>query len=390
MHLLPSELINNSINAYIYEHSTNSQKIYWVMLFTLTAIFVSLPLIYVDVSIQNIGTIRPVAEKVELKAGISEFIDSVYTKEGSRLNKGDTLLTFCSSGSNHRINYQQDRITDFQKHISDLHSLIKGDKPTIFSSDVRQQEYIYFIKQKKERETNLDKATKYYERNKSLFEKKIISEEEFELYQYEYTKAKDELATLIDNQISIWQTDLNTYTNSCNEMLSTFQQEFKDKDLYIVTCPVNGTLDQFRGIYKGCNIQAGTPLAVISPDSTLYVEAYVSPRNIGYLHINMPVNIQVESFNYNEWGVISGKITEISSDFFTDNINGTTFYKVKCSINKNHLIRKNGVKGTLKKGMPLICHFMITRRSLFDLLYQKVDDWANPTQYKTNMTTQAT
>jgi HlyD family secretion protein len=50
-------------------------------------------------------------------------------------------------------------------------------------------------------------------------------------------------------------------------------------------------------------------------------------------------------------------------------------------MDRNYLIRKNGVRGVLKKGMSISSHFMITKRSLFDLLYQKMDDWANPAQY---------
>lgn len=123
------------------------------------------------------------------------------------------------------------------------------------------------------------------------------------------------------------------------------KQEVKNKDLYIITSPVNGTLDQFRGIYKGSNIQAGNTLAIISPNSTLFVEVYVSPRNIGYIYEEMAVQTQIQSFNYNEWGTIPGKVKEISSDFFTDNTTGNTFYKVKCNLDKTSLIRKNGIKG---------------------------------------------
>lgn len=47
-------------------------------------------------------------------------------------------------------------------------------------------------------------------------------------------------------------------------------------------------------------------------------------------------------------------------------------------------LRKSGKKGVLKKGMTVSAHFMITERSLFDLLYQKIDDWANPIQYNSN------
>jgi hypothetical protein len=183
--------------------------------------------------------------------------------------------------------------------------------------------------------------------------------------------------------MSKWQTDLNSYLNLRDEMQSNLNLEMKAKDFYAVTSPVRGTVEQFRGVYKGSNIQAGTSLAIISPDSSLYAEVYMSPRNIGYINMNMPVNIQVESFNYNEWGSVSGKVIEISSDFFTDNSN-VVFYKVKCCLDKDHLQHKKGNKGFLKKGMTVSAHFMITRRSLLDLIYQKMDNWINPTQYNTN------
>jgi multidrug resistance efflux pump len=350
----------------------------------LTAIVITLsalPFIYVDVSVQDTGIIRPVAEKTEIKASITEFVDSVYVKEGQRLNQGDTLLTFLRSNPDYKIAYQQKRLNDFQEHLKDLQYLAKGIKPQSFRSSTRQQEYALYIRQKEEYETNLSKTEKDLKRNQSLFDKKVISEEEYESYQYEYNKAKNALASLTDNRITQWQNDLNAYSNSFEEMKTAMYQEIKEKDRYVIISPVNGTLDQFSGIYEGSNIAIGSTLAVISPDSTLYAEVYISPRNIGYISLGMPVNLQISSFNYNEWGTIPGQVTEISSDFLTDNSGNNAFYKVKCRMETNFLIRKNGVKGLLKKGMSVSAHFMITKRSLFDLLYQKMDDWANPAQY---------
>ena len=381
MTLLPSELISNSIDAYISKHPTKSQKIYWVVLAAVVAAIVSLPFIHVDVSVQDAGIIRPAAEKTEIKSPITEFVDSVFICEGSKVNKGDTILTFRMNASNYKINYHQSRLSDLQQHIHDLQYLSKGKKPNVFHSDTRRQEYLYFQKQENEGETNLKKATKEYERNKSLFEKKVISEEEFDRYYFEYTKSENQLASLADNQVSKWQTDLNTYINMYNEMSSNLKLEEKEKDLYVVTSPVSGTMEQFRGIYKGSNISAGTSLAIISPDSTLFIEVYMSPRNIGYIVKGMPVNIQVGSFNYNEWGVVEGEVVDISSDFFADNASGGAYYKVKCSMDKDFLLHKKGLRGDLKKGMTVSAHFMIARRSLFDLLYQKMDDWVNPSQY---------
>ena len=381
MTLLPSELISNSIDAYIDKHPTRSQKIYWVVLAAVVVALVLLPYIYVDVSVQNAGIIRPAVEKTEIKAPISEFVDSVLVCEGSKVRQGDTIMTFRTHSSDYKINYHQSRLNDLQQHLHDLQYLCKGEKPGVFHSDTRRQEYLYFQKQKSEYETSLSKATKEYERNKSLFEKHVISEEEFDKYYFEFTKMNNQLASLDDNQMSKWQTDLNTYNNMYSEMSSNLKLEAKEKDLCVVTSPVSGTLEQFRGIYKGSVIQAGALLAIISPDSTLFVEVYVSPRNIGYIMNEMPVSIQVGSFNYNEWGMIDGKVIDISSDFFTDNTIGGTFYKVKCSIEKEFLLHKKGMKGNLKKGMTVSAHFKITRRSLFDLIYQKMDDMINPSQY---------
>ncbi|MFV0271231.1 MAG: HlyD family secretion protein [Macellibacteroides fermentans] len=381
MDLLPSSIINNGIDAYLTNHLTNSKKIYWSVMGAVSATILSLPFIYVDISIQDTGIIRPATEKTEIKAIVTEFVDSIYVKEGDLVKIGDTILTQRSSSQDYQINYQRKRLNDLQTHINDLQYLVKGLKPNHFSSNTRLKEYNFYTKQTYEYETSLQKADNDYQRHKQLFEKNVVSEEEFEKYQYEIKKVYNELASLKENQISKWQTDLNTYINSYNEILTSMKQEVKNKDLYIITSPVNGTLDQFRGIYKGSNIQAGNTLAIISPNSTLFVEVYVSPRNIGYIYEEMAVQTQIQSFNYNEWGTIPGKVKEISSDFFTDNTTGNTFYKVKCNLDKTSLIRKNGIKGNLKKGMTVYCHFMITRRSLLDLIYQNVDDWINPTQY---------
>lgn len=282
--LLPNEWIENSIETYIYQHTTKSQVIYWVVLLAVTVTLVALPFIYVDISVQGSGVVRPVAEKE-------------------------------------------------------------------------------------------------YTRNRTLFEKKVISEEEYDSYYFKLKSQQNELASLVQSQLSTWQADQNTYRNTYNEMNSSLNQEIKDKDMYIVRSPVDGTVDQFSGVYCGSSIQAGQSLAVISPDSTLCLEVYVTPRNIGFMSVGMPVNVQVESFNYNEWGTIPGRVKDISSDFLTDS-QGNSFYKVKCEMERDYLRLKNGRVGKLKKGMTVNAHFMVTRRSLFDLLYQKMDGWVNPKQYE--------
>ena len=120
---------------------------YW-----LAAAIIALPFIYVDISVQGSGVVRPVTEKTEIKSAITELVDSVYVREGDRVNKGDVLLRFRTNNSDYKINYQTNRLNDYQAHLTDLAYLAKGECPVVFHSPVRQQEYTYFIKKKKELE----------------------------------------------------------------------------------------------------------------------------------------------------------------------------------------------------------------------------------------------
>ncbi|MEN6354626.1 MAG: HlyD family efflux transporter periplasmic adaptor subunit [Bacteroidales bacterium] len=381
MELLPKNLMQDCLESYIYKHKTKSQVIYITVLLAVVASLIALPLIYVDITVQNAGMVRPVNERTEVKSSVSEWVDSVYVREGAQLQQGDTILRLRIDNLLARRLLLTQKTDDLKQQLSDLNQLSRGNVPLHFASGVRMKEYEYFTERKNELETLLEKVRNEYSRNKRLFDKQVISQDEYEQYMYAMQKTENEYASLINNQLSLWQNDKNSLMINLAELQSATAQLHKEYEMHYVTSPVSGTLEQFSGIYKGNSISAGQMLGVVSPDATLYAEIYVSPRNVGYLHEGMPVNVQVESFNYNEWGTIAGKVSDISSDFYFDDKTNGSYYKVKCELSRDYLLLKNGRKGYIKKGMTLYAQFILTRRSLFEILYQKIDHWINPTQY---------
>jgi len=123
-------------------------------------------------------------------------------------------------------------------------------------------------------------------------------------------------------------------------------------------------------------VSANEVLAEISPDSGMVVETYIPPKDIGYLTVGTQVNLQIDAYNYNQWGMASGNVIAISADVFTDS--GQPYFKVRCKLNEDKLALNNGYEGKLKKGMTLQARFFVTKRTLFQLLYDKADDWLNP------------
>lgn len=75
-----------------------------------------------------------------------------------------------------------------------------------------------------------------------------------------------------------------------------------------------------------------------------------------------------------------GEIAEVFNDVMIVQTEqgGLPYFKVLCSLNTKYLKLKNGYKGLLKRGMTVSVRFKITDRTLFQLLYDKLDDWMNP------------
>ena len=152
----------------------------------------------------------------------------------------------------------------------------------------------------------------------------------------------------------------------------------------IITAPVSGTIQRVQTLFDGTFFPAGQQLAEISPDGHLIAECYVAPKDVGYLRTGTTGKVQVSSFNYTEWGMLDTRVDEIFDDVTVSSDGTQSFYKVYCSLDKDYLSLKNGYKGYLKKGMVVNTNFLVTRRTVFQLLYDKINDWLNPNILKDN------
>lgn len=199
---------------------------------------------------------------------------------------------------------------------------------------------------------------------------------EFDEKEYAYNQLVAEFHSSIERQITLWQSDLSRYQIEFTELESLQKQLLEEKETYVIKASATGTIQQLTGKYVGSSIQAGENLGIISPDSNLLVECYVSPQDIGFLRKDMQANFQINSFNYNQWGLASGKILNVANDFIIQN--QKPVFKVQCLLDKTFLKLKTGYVGKIKKGMSLRARFIITRRSIYQLMYDKVDDWVNP------------
>lgn len=366
---------------YLYENRIRSKIIYKIVLLAISVVMVSLPFIYVDISISAISTVRPLLDKSVITAAVSESVDSVYVQEGTKLCKGDIILTQRTLKNEIQHRFQSDKKKDLADKIRDLEFLSKGRVPSIFHSAAVREDYLLYQAQFHKIDVEREQYELEWRRDKVLFDKGLISESEYNGVYYKYAEKQNELDVLVKNQESSWASNLHDYCMQLKEATATNMNLGVDRQLYVVKSPIDGIIEQFTGIYKGSNLNAGQQIAVVSPNGRLCIETYISPRDIAFIKKGMNVRIQIDALNYNEWGVITGHVMDISSDLVS--VNDTYYYKVKCTMDKEYLmLRHSDRKAYLKKGMSGTTHFMVTRQSLFTLIYKNIDEWANPTQYK--------
>jgi len=367
----------NTIENLIYKNKTKSISIYLVLVLAIIVFLFLLPVITVDISSQSRGSIRSNTDNVPLMSLVSGKVTYVNIKNNRLVQKGDTLvqLTLESIHTDQATN--QSLASDLKSRISDLSKATAGNGNALNTPEI-QQEWQTYSSKNREQQSKIDQTQMVYNRNKALFEKGIIARAEFEKYSFDYTYAQQELTSLVKSQKSSWQSQKCEIESQLKNLNGTLQKLAVDSKNYVITAPLSGTIENFSGIQVGSFLNTSQPIANLSATDQLIVESTVSPNDIGLIHKNQKVKFQIDAFNYNQWGVLEGKVIDIDHNI---TIQGDqAFFKVRCALNSTEMKLKSGYTTKVSKGMTLTSRYVITRRSLFDLLFDKMDDWLNPKQ----------
>jgi membrane fusion protein, peptide pheromone/bacteriocin exporter len=237
-------------------------------------------------------------------------------------------------------------------------------------------EYYQFHSRLNEQQISVTYLRKELATQKALVDQKVISNFEYLQSKNNYEKACEQMTALEQEYHSKWISEQTSFNQQIIELSSNIKQLEKEKSQYVILAPVAGALVQVAGFQKGNYISPSQGLAYISSNSILLAECYISPSDIGYLRKNQQVNFQFDAFNYRDWGMVQGNVAEILHDVVI--IDQKPMFRVRCTLDRNFLQLKNGYQGSIQKGLTFTARFHLNRRSLWQLLFDKVDNWLNP------------
>jgi hemolysin D len=79
--------------------------------------------------------------------------------------------------------------------------------------------------------------------------------------------------------------------------------------------PIDGVVQQLAIHTLGGVVTPAQQLLIIVPEGpSLIVEAMVANADVGFVHPGQPVEVKVETFNFTRYGLIHGRVIDISPD----------------------------------------------------------------------------
>jgi multidrug resistance efflux pump len=372
-----TERISHTALVYRSKISKSSQLIYIVAVATILAVLVALPFIKIPISINGTGILQSTIEKTELIVPVNGRLIQYKLSDNKRLKQGDTLLAIDAG-----LPKQQDALVETRKSqithfLQDINTLLSFNGGFDLQSGQYAASWQQYAQESKNAGIAKRQAASNFARYSKLYQNKVITQSEYEKYKYELEQAESVYLMVRTKYKTQWQTEANGYRNELRQLSGQQAELNEQKKQYVLRAPIDGSVQNLVGLQQGAYVFANQKVGEVSPDAGLAAYCYINPSDIGLIRKGQEVHFQINAYNYNQWGLAVGKVIDISDDIVILNNNQPAF-KVKCLMDKNFLMLKNGYKGYLKKGMNFTARFKVTDRSLYQLLYDKVDDWVNP------------
>lgn len=404
----------------------------WLVFLLFSAMIVISIVGKVDTVASTTGKIIPKENFNIIHSSQEGIINKIWVKEGQSVKKGEVLVSFNSDLNKEEVIKTQKmiEICNFEnlllknelneimgKKISELnltkYSLLKRDEIDRYIEMKSNREEQYLNKKKKyelEKESQsenfkiLDNELETYQRKLTLLNKEVENAKtSFDFgvsTEFEY-KSKVQEAGEIKDKIEITKHKLAQITSEITgiqkniELLNKERKDFlltkisdndktinqlllelikfkKSEDLTIVRAPESGrvnkiSINNFNGF-----IQNGTELMTIVPqNSILQAEVYIQNKDIGFVKMGQEVELKLDAYQFQDYGMLKGKVINLSPDTITENGKDTYVYKAYISIEKNELNLKNKNEA-VKVGMTLKGEIKTEKRRIIDFILSPI------------------
>jgi HlyD family secretion protein len=186
------------------------------------------------------------------------------------------------------------------------------------------------------------------------------------------TKAMAEKSELDANkqlqQLQIDATQLEASIQETQALLERSQTELAQATLI---APVDGIVTTLEIANSGEVVQPGQTVAEIAPSTApLVLLALLPSEKAGLVTTGMPVNVKLDAFPYQDYGIVTGTVLSISPDAKPHEQMGAV-YQVEIALNETE-IHHEGSQVALKAGQTATAEIIVRKRRLISVILEPI------------------
>lgn len=131
--------------------------------------------------------------------------------------------------------------------------------------------------------------------------------------------------------------ELGKVTAELGEVRETLSRLYDRVTRLEIEAPVRGLVQNLRIHNAGAVIPPGGIVTELVPiDRELQIEARVTTRDIGHVHVGQPVTVKVTTYDFSRYGAIGGNVARLSPTSFLDE-QQSAYYKALISLKTDHV-----------------------------------------------------
>ena len=362
--------LEKTVQSTSHDESVLQQSQFWMRAVTWTLIGTSafavvwLAIARTEEIVVAQGKLEPVGDVKEIQIPVGGVAQDILVKGGDRVSKGQVLIQLDTETSTEQVDSLNAQFT-------------KKENQLQLKRQEQQNTLDLTLEQVKTTRENL------------ALEKQILSR--FEILQadgaqselqvlQQRNKVRELQGKIIKEQLdgTRQQSIHNQQIEELNAGLAQLKAKLTEAKVMLryksLRSPVDGIVFDLKPTTTGFVAQSSEPILKIVPFNNLEADVEIPSNKIGFVRIDMPVDISIDSFPASDFGVLEGKVTSIGSDALPpDPQKQRQEYRFPATIqlNSQQLRLKNGKELKLQVGMSLTANIKLRSVSYLQLLLGK-------------------
>ncbi len=350
-----------------------------------------------------IGHLVPSKGLVKIQAARFGTLESIYVREGDKIESGQKLATIkVSNNALDGASFADKALAALARQDFELQTLIT------LETNQLETELAHLKTEKEEIEISLGSlkeqlglqrqlatsAQDAFKAVKNLRVRGYISKEESEHRRQEWLRQKtqeqirEREVAAAESKQKLLEIRLLQLPNESNQRIARLKAQkaelegrktdLSGRSAYAVTSSVAGKVVSLSVSSIGRSIQAGQPLLTVMPeDSLLGAELFIPSRAIGFVEKGQEVRLLYDAFPYQFFGSYKATITDVTeiilapSEILASLDLRESVYRVTARIEDSTI--KTGTREiALQSGMTLRANIVLERRSFLDWLLEPI------------------